>query len=77
MRAVVQRVAEASVRVDGRDVARIGRGFLVLAGNRIALAITHEPAETSVVPYLVRLLAFMIIVFAIVDKNLRRNSKRS
>lgn len=32
MRAVVQRVAEASVRVDGRDVARIGRGFLILAG---------------------------------------------
>jgi D-tyrosyl-tRNA(Tyr) deacylase len=32
MRAVVQRVAEASVRVDGREVARIGKGFLVLAG---------------------------------------------
>lgn len=32
MRAVVQRVAEASVHVDGREVARIGRGFLVLAG---------------------------------------------
>lgn len=32
MRAVVQRVSEASVRVGGRDVARIGRGLLVLAG---------------------------------------------
>lgn len=32
VRAVVQRVSEASVRVGGRDVARIGRGFLVLAG---------------------------------------------
>lgn len=32
MRAVVQRVAHASVRVDGRDVASIARGFLVLAG---------------------------------------------
>ncbi len=32
MRAVVQRVIEASVSVDGRDVARIGPGFLVLAG---------------------------------------------
>jgi D-aminoacyl-tRNA deacylase len=32
MRAVVQRVAEASVTVDGEIVGRIGRGFLVLLG---------------------------------------------
>ncbi len=34
MRAVVQRVARASVAVDGREVGRIDRGFLVLAGFR-------------------------------------------
>jgi len=32
MRAVVQRVARASVEVDGKAVAEIGRGFLVLIG---------------------------------------------
>jgi len=32
MRAVVQRVLEASVQVDGETVASIGRGLLVLAG---------------------------------------------
>lgn len=32
MRAVVQRVAGASVSVDGREVARIGKGLLVLLG---------------------------------------------
>ncbi len=32
VRVVVQRVAHASVEVDGREVGRIGRGFLVLAG---------------------------------------------
>jgi D-tyrosyl-tRNA(Tyr) deacylase len=32
MRAVVQRVSEASVRVDGRTVSRIGSGLAVLLG---------------------------------------------
>lgn len=32
MRAVVQRVAGASVAVEGREIARIDRGFLVLIG---------------------------------------------
>ena len=32
MKAVIQRVGEASVTVDGRLVSQIGRGFLVLLG---------------------------------------------
>lgn len=32
MRAVVQRVSRAAVRVDGETVGAIGRGFVVLAG---------------------------------------------
>ncbi|RMG85160.1 MAG: D-tyrosyl-tRNA(Tyr) deacylase, partial [Candidatus Dadabacteria bacterium] len=32
MRAVVQRVSRAEVRVGGEVVGRIGRGFLVLVG---------------------------------------------
>ena len=34
MRAVVQRVSEASVTVGGEEVARIGRGLVVLLGVR-------------------------------------------
>ena len=34
MRALVQRVAESAVSVDGREVARIGPGLLVLLGVR-------------------------------------------
>lgn len=32
MKTVVQRVREAAVAIDGKEVARIGRGFLVLVG---------------------------------------------
>ncbi|MFM8475573.1 MAG: D-aminoacyl-tRNA deacylase [Planctomycetaceae bacterium] len=42
MRAVVQRVSEASVTVDGDVVGQIGRGFLVLLG------ITHGDTHKDV-----------------------------
>ena len=39
MKAWVQRVAEASVEIDGERVAEIGRGYLVLLG------VTHDDTE--------------------------------
>lgn len=41
MRAVIQRVSQASVQVDGVVVGEIGRGFLVLLG------ITHSDGEAE------------------------------
>ena len=43
MRAVIQRVSEASVAVNGEVVGQIGRGFLVLLG--IAHADEHKEAD--------------------------------
>jgi len=41
MRAVIQRVSQASVTVDGETVGRIGRGFLVLVG------VTHSDGRAE------------------------------
>ena len=43
MRAVVQRVSEASVQIDSQVIGRIGRGLLVLLG--ISISDTKDEAE--------------------------------
>ena len=43
MRAVIQRVSEASVSIEGVERARIGKGFMVLLG--IAIGDTEEELE--------------------------------
>jgi D-aminoacyl-tRNA deacylase len=47
MRAVIQRVTEASVTIDGKMTAQIGPGLLVLLG-------IEEPDDQSDIDYLVR-----------------------
>ncbi|RMG61086.1 MAG: D-tyrosyl-tRNA(Tyr) deacylase [Deltaproteobacteria bacterium] len=54
MRAVVQRVSEARVEVDGRTVAEIGRGLLVLLGVE-----SGDSAEDAL--YISRKIAFLRI----------------
>jgi putative Ca2+/H+ antiporter (TMEM165/GDT1 family) len=45
--------------------------FAVLAMNRAALALSHLTAESTPYFYLVRLAAFLLIAFAVIDKNRR------
>lgn len=54
-----------------RLFALFALAFFVLAGNRVVLAVLQELRETTLGPYIVRLLAFVVILIAIVDKNLR------
>ena len=55
MRLVVQRVLESSVKVDGREVGRVGKGFMVLCGVEdgdkveeagICFDVLHTPGHT-------------------------------
>lgn len=46
-----------------------GLGFSVFAVNRLVLALLDEGHEASAYVYLSRLLAFVVILYAIVDKN--------
>jgi uncharacterized membrane protein HdeD (DUF308 family) len=43
--------------------------FALMAINRVALQITNSPTESQPLLYLIRLLAFALILYAIVDKN--------
>ena len=45
--------------------------FVVLAAQRLALALTSAALEDQTAFYLLRLAAFVIMVIAIVDKNRR------
>jgi Na+/proline symporter len=59
--------------VDTRDrlFAGLAAGFAVLSANYVALAWLRPDDETRHLVYLVRLLAFSLILAAVVDKNLR------
>jgi len=46
--------------------------FFVLAANRALFVWSYPPLEEDLIPYVVRLLAFLILLAAILDKNLRR-----
>lgn len=50
--------------------------FLVLGLNRILLAVDAELQEDHHGLYLIRLAAFLLIIAAIVDKNLRPSRRR-
>ena len=54
MRAVLTRVKNASVTVDGKVIGRIGPGFLILLG------ITHEDTEAQAVKLADKLMGLRI-----------------
>jgi Fe2+ transport system protein B len=43
--------------------------FWVYAGQRIAVASSRVAAEDQIVQYVIRLVAFLLILIAIIDKN--------
>ncbi|HEX8252144.1 MAG TPA: DUF5985 family protein [Thermoanaerobaculia bacterium] len=54
-----------------RLFAMFSAAFAILAVQRLALALTRTVVEDQSAMYLLRLLAFIIIIVAIVDKNRR------
>ncbi|HEY6877836.1 MAG TPA: DUF5985 family protein [Polyangiales bacterium] len=59
--------------VDSRDrlFAGLAGGFAMLSVNYVALAWLQPDDETRHLVYLVRLLAFTLILVAVIDKNVR------
>ena len=56
-------------RTGDRLFALFALAFLILSGQRLVLTVAREWGEHSVWLYTLRLLAFVVIVYAIVDKN--------
>lgn len=54
-----------------RFFALFALAFTTFAVNRTILAFLNEQDEASTGPYVVRLLAFLLIIAAVVDKNRR------
>jgi hypothetical protein len=59
---------------DTRDrlFAMFGAAFFILAVQRTGLVFAHDVPERTTAWYFVRLLAFLIIIVAIVDKNRKK-----
>ena len=55
-----------------RLFAMFGAAFFILAAQRIGLDFLGDEAESATLWYFVRLVAFVIIIIAIVDKNRSR-----
>lgn len=54
-----------------RLFAFFATGFTLLAVQRLALSLSHAPMEDRTLFYLLRLVAFAVIAFAVIDKNRR------
>jgi Family of unknown function (DUF5985) len=59
-----------------RLFAMFAAAFLLLTLQRVLLALQLSLMEDEVWSYVIRLLAFLLILFAIVDKNRGRSSRR-
>ena len=58
-------------RTSDRLFAWFALSFAILGTERWVLAVVHVPEASSPLVYLLRLLAFSLIILAIVDKNRR------
>ncbi|HWN95135.1 MAG TPA: DUF5985 family protein [Methylomirabilota bacterium] len=62
-------------RTHERLFAIFAASFFVLTIERIVLACIHPQAEFRPYVYVIRLIAFLLIIIAIVDKNRAQNRK--
>ena len=62
-------------RTGDRFFLAFGAAFVIEAVNRMSVLFVDRPSEGRPLMYVVRLLAFLLIVAAIIDKN-RESSRR-
>ena len=60
-----------SARPPFAETSMFSAAFVILAIQRLALALSAAPMEDRTLLYVLRLIAFGVIAFAIIDKNRR------
>lgn len=50
--------------------------FVLISANNALQTVMHESVQNNILPYVIRLLAFLIIALAIIDKNVRPSNTR-
>ena len=59
-----------------RLFAAFAAAFFIFGANRLILALVDEDADGRIYAYTLRFLAFMLVVWGIVDKNRTRERER-
>jgi hypothetical protein len=60
-----------------RLFAAFAGAFLVFGANRLILTLTSEDGDGRIYSYALRFLAFMLVVWGVVDKNRAQTSPRA
>ena len=59
-----------------RLFALFAAAFVLISANNVLQTVMHETQRNNILPYVIRLISFLVIAMAIIDKNVRPSDTR-